>query len=402
MGQASYRVFDAESEMLAVARLISLAFASPPDKATEWLRASPSENIRVLGIPGHDPAACLLRIPMGQYFGRRAVPMVGVAGVAVAPESRGRGHALSMMSELVREVAREGVPLTALYASTQALYRQVGFEQAGHRFATTIPIHALKTAVPASRTLTVRPLTDADTELVRGCHARFAREFNGSLDRGEYIWNRIRKWRDEVFHGFGIDDGQGGLAGHVFFAQTRKPTSGKHDLTVSDLAFLTPDAGRALVAFLAGFGTMADSVILHGGPMHPIVSLLAQQSFEVSKRDYWMLRITDLAGALTARAYSASVRVSLGLDISDALVPANAGLWTLAILNGRCAVERAARGTPGLPVLHTDIRGFAAVYSGLYSARQAALLGLVSGDEAAVDAGDAAFAGSTPWMSDFF
>lgn len=403
-GPSVYRSMDPDAEVPTVARLISHAFASPPDKSTEWLRAAGLSNLRVLSPPGGVPEACLLRIPMGQYFGRNHVPMEGVAGVAVAPEVRGRGHALRLMSELVREVAGDGVPLTALYASTQTLYRQVGYEPAGHRFTSTIPVHSIPTNLGRSkgRSTTARPLTDADAGPVQECYARFAREFNGTLVRGPYVWARVKKWRDEDYYGFGIDDERGGLAGYLYLAQTRKPTTGRHDLSVSDIAFATPDAGRGLLGFLAGFGTMADSVVIQGGPMHPIVGLLPQQTFEVSKRDYWMLRITDLGRAISMRGYPGGVRTGFTLNITDALVPSNAGLWRVTIEDQRGRAERIDRAGSPSEVVHADIRGLAAVYSGLYTARQAAIIGLVAGDEPAIAAADSAFTSGTPWMSDMF
>lgn len=399
-----YRPMDAVGDVHSVTRLISLAFASPPDKAAEWLGNAGLSNVRVLCRPRRTPEACLVRMPMGQYFGRCAIPMEGVAGVAVAPESRGRGLALNLMRELVREIAHEGVPLTALYASTQSLYRQVGYEQAGHRFTTSIPVHSIPANGGRSggRSTPVRPLTDADSDSVRACYSNFAREFNGTLTRGPYNWARVKKFRDDDFSGFGVEDGSGGVAGYLYLSQTRKPATGRHDLAISDLAFTTPEAGRELLGFLAGFGTMADSVVLHGAPLHPIANLLPQQSFEVTKRDYWMLRITDLPRAITMRGYPNGLRTSFTLSISDALVPRNAGLWRISIDAGRATAERLDEAGSDSRAVQADIRGFAGIYSGLYTARQAAMIGAASGDEPAIAAMDSVFSGGTPWMSDMF
>ena len=64
----------------------------------------------------------------------RDVPLGAVAGVAVAPEARGSGIASGMMASSLDALRLAGVPLAALYASTFALYRKVGYEQAGSRF----------------------------------------------------------------------------------------------------------------------------------------------------------------------------------------------------------------------------------------------------------------------------
>ncbi len=85
------------------ARLIAHACAMPAEGASQWLCNSGLEHVRVLEEEGQ-VRACLLRIPMGQHFGGRAVPMIGIAGVAVAPEWRGRGTARRLMEACVREV----------------------------------------------------------------------------------------------------------------------------------------------------------------------------------------------------------------------------------------------------------------------------------------------------------
>jgi predicted acetyltransferase len=113
-----------------------------------------------------------------------------------------------------------------------------------------------------------------------------------------------------------------------------------------------------------------------------------------------MLRITDLAKAMTLRGYPRSVAASIQLNVHDPIVRANDGSWTLSVEHGRAEITREA--TPR-PAMTCSIQGLAAVYSGLYTARQAALLGWVEGDAGALEAADAIFGGfGTPWMPDFF
>lgn len=47
------------------------------------------------------PAASLVRVPVGQRFGGRSVPMLGIAGVAVPPERRGGGLARRLMADAI-------------------------------------------------------------------------------------------------------------------------------------------------------------------------------------------------------------------------------------------------------------------------------------------------------------
>src|SRR5204863_3657876 len=130
--------------------------------ALPWLNKAGRENVRVLR-EGREPIACLLLLPMGQFFGGRPVPTVGVAAVGVAPHLRGRGAAARVMSSALREIRAAGTPLSALYPATQVLYRKVGYEQAGGRFEITIPAGALGlVGGPDEGRLDVRPATAAD------------------------------------------------------------------------------------------------------------------------------------------------------------------------------------------------------------------------------------------------
>jgi len=387
----------ADEATLNVARLIHHAFASPQEKALEWFKTAGLEHIRALRVGQQLPSACLLRIPMGQYFGGRSVPMMGIAGVACAPEQRGKGLARRLMAEEVRACAREGVALSCLYASTQSLYRQVGYEQAGHRFRSRLSVQTIGLV---DRATPVRPLTDDDMPAVKACYTGFAGRFDGNLDRGNYCWLRIRKSREEVYHGFGIDDAGGGLAGYIFLNQERNPTYGRHNIAVSDAAFLTPAAGRRILGLLSDYATMAEEVVLHGGPLHPLLSLLPQQRFKVEKLDYWMLRLIRVGDALAARGYPAGLSGEVSFEVEDDIIPENTGTWALRIEAGRGSATKVAQARG--PVIRAHVRALAAIYAGLYTPPQAQLLGWVDGDPDALARAGAFFAGGTPWMTDMF
>ncbi len=392
-----------DPDVPAMARLLHCAFGSPLDKAEEWLRLGGLEHARLVrtddgGIPG-----CLLRIPMGEYFGGRSVPVIGIAGVAVAPEARGRGVARELMGACVREIAGEGSPLSGLFCSTQELYRQVGYEQAGHRFLTRLRFSDMsvdaRDAHAGERDLAAAPLGAGDEPEVRACYADFARRYDGMLDRGEYVWRRTRQMREIVYEGFGFRAPGGALEGYVFLTQVRNP-SGRHDVQVSDFAFVTPRAGRRIAALLANYATMMEECVLPGGPLHPLAHFLAQQRFAVEKKDYWMLRITDVARAVAARGWAAQ-SAEVVLDVRDDLVPANAGAWRIRVRDGAGEATR-VEGAGRAGCLSIGIRGLAAMFSGLVSPRQSVVLGWAGGDDAAIERAQRVFPAGTPWMTDHY
>ncbi|MFN0010976.1 MAG: enhanced intracellular survival protein Eis [Phycisphaerales bacterium] len=427
-----------EADLPALARILHFCFTAPIDPTYPWLRFLGVDCLRVVRpssprtasatSAAPEPIATLGQVPMGQFFGGRSVPMVGVAGVGTAPEARGRGAARILMESFIREAAAEGWPLAGLYASTQAFYRQTGFEQGGHCFQISIPIRELAAvgrgggggggggvgAAAESKRLVVRQIPEWSKpehrwlvpDDVRAVYQSFASRYDGPLDRGPYCWSRIRQMREDHFEGFGVyapPPAGGALEGYVYFTQVRNPASGKHDLQLSDLAFATPRAAYRLAAFLGDMATMGEHILIRqAGPIHPLLTLMPLQHYTVTRREYWMTRITHLPKAIEARGWPAGLRTSLALDIADALVPANHGAWLLSIADGRGTLARRAAGASTVPTLHCDIRGLVPLYTGLYSARQAAAIGLVEGDAAAIDSAGAIFPGSSPWMSDFF
>ncbi len=399
-----YDVAEDPRDMASIGRLLHHAFAGPPDKCQEWVRALGVHHVRMIrpeGAPADSPApACLALISMGQYFGGRAVPMIGVAGVAVAPESRGGGLALSMMREAMREVRRAGAPLSVLYASTQTLYRQVGFEQAGHRCRHEIEIARLGVR---DRSMHVRALSEADEKGVRACFARFAAMNDGWLDRSETMWTRTRKLRDVVYTGWGVyaDDSSGaGLQGYVFLNQVRDPVTGRHDLSISDVAFTTARAGTRLLGFIADFSSMARTFEFFGGPMHPLLNLMPQQVFRSERKDYWMLRVIDAPAAVATRGFSRGVSASVTIRLRDDLIEENDGVWRVSVEGGKGTMERLSDGAA--VDVEMDTRGLACLYAGFLSAEQARLTGLVKASDAGCAALGAVFPAGCAGMSDMF
>lgn len=389
----------------AAARFCSLAFGGTLEGAVEWLRDQAGhENLRVLREADGSVAASLIVIPMGQYYGGKSVEMEGIAGVAVPPEGRGKGAGLRLMRAQVLDAAGRGVPVSCLFASTQALYRQVGYEQCGVLFETTLP---LRTIGVRERGMVVRELTEADQPAVASCYARFAARYDGMLDRGAYVWGRTRSNRGEVRRGFGIfgegvGGAPGGLEAYLYFAQRRKASTGRHDVAVTDLVFSTPRGGRRLLGFLSDLATIGDDAVFDGAPVHPLMALMPQQYFSAKSVDVAMLRVNLVKEALEARGYAPSVRAEFVVEVEDGLVEANRGAWLVRVAGGRAAVERVNGdgGEGGLGRMRCDVRGLAAVYAGYCSATSAAGLGWVEGEALAVI--DGVFAGDGGWMVDRF
>ena len=94
---------------------------------------------------------------------------------------------------------------------------------------------------------------------------------------------------------------------------------------MEDWAVLTPRAGRALLGFVAGWHSQANAITWAGGPEDMLVHLLPEVGVGIASWEQWMVRITDVAGALTARGWPSGVRAGLTLDVPTRCWPAMAG-----------------------------------------------------------------------------
>ncbi|HYE02127.1 MAG TPA: GNAT family N-acetyltransferase [Phycisphaerales bacterium] len=379
------------------ARVLAHSFARTEAETGEWVARLARAEPRVGVTEGGHVAAGLVLYPMGQFFGGRSVPMWGVAAVGVAPEARGAGVARELMRRAVLELFERGVALSALYPATQALYRRVGYEQAGSRFELRVPLARLDRGAGE---VGARALTDEDRAAIAAVYAQCARAREGALDRSELMWERVLSPppRREPAHGFVFPGpgGPGGIEGYALLTQSRLE-NGHHEVHVSDLAFVTAGAGARLVRFLSGYGTLGTDLVWHCGPGEPLLMLLGEQRYSVKLHHYWMLRVTHVRAALEARGYPAGLSGRLTLRVRDEEAPGNAGTVNLEVEQcvGRC-------GARGGVVLEVGARGLAALYAGFATPESLARAGLLAGEAGALGLARAMFAGAAPGMGDFF
>jgi predicted acetyltransferase len=382
---------DVRRDLDDVSRLLGWSFAFPPEDTRGWFEKSGLENVRVLR-DGKVPVAALLYIPMGQFFGGRRVPTVGLAGVGVAPERRGTGVATEMCKATVRELHRQRVALSTLYPSTQKLYRGAGWEIAGGRWEVKIAPSLIRVRDTAA---SLREMAPKDRPKVMELYRSRAALRNGELDRGPYMWSRVFEPRGRSPRCFLVEH-RGALEGYaVLYQATREPPHS--DVVALDVTATTARAARRILSLFAEHKTLADSVTWRGGPSDVLLHLLPERGYEVRLRDPWMLRICHVPQALEARGYGAAVAGELHLAVEDDVVPANSGKWMVRIQGGKATVEKGGRGR-----LRLDARALAALYTGHMTAEALAVTGALAGPADDLARATALFAGATPAMTDAF
>jgi len=371
--------------------VVAWAFGDTEPSARKWLLGCGLEELRALR-DARGIVAGLARVPMAQWFGGKRVPSLGVAGVCVAPEARGQGLALSLMTDALREARRGGLALSALYPASLSLYRALGYELAGYHCRYEL---RLKDCPRSRESVPLRAATAADTSAIEQVYDERAQQLAGYLARGAYIWNRVRG-REEPARATVVEAPDGRIDGYVYISQQRGHES-HHDLKLNDFVARSPAAIARLLEYLASHRSTAEKATFYGGPADARLYAFAEHALSVATQKYWMLRIVDVAAALSARGYGArSGEYRLAVD--DALLPENRGTYRLIVEDGHARVEASA----DEPALRLGVGALAALYTGFSSATELASAGLVQGSPRELTRFSDLFAGPAPALADFF
>jgi predicted acetyltransferase len=383
-----------ESDLERLGDMLAHAFAFPKEEAKGWFERSGLENIRKLERGGR-LCGGLVEIPMGQWFGGRSVSTMGVAGVGIASDERGRGVGSRLMVSMLREARARGFALSTLYPATVTLYRRVGYERAGARFS--IAFDPRTCEIPREREMTIAEVSGTPED-VMALYRETARRSPGYMDRGRYTWERIEKPRGLLPTKTFTASHGGTLEGYVVLSHN--PAENETTVTVTDIAATTSRAARALLRLLVEYRAQALLVKWFGGPSDLFTNLLPERHYEVKLTDHFMVRVVDVARALSERGWPRGASGALSLEVNDASMPENSGLYTLTLDGGTGTVVTAA--TAGTPRVAITERGLAALYSGHAPAHVLAAAGWLEADEDTQALLDAWFGGPLPTMRDFF
>ena len=382
-----------DQDLEAYALLMTRSFGATVAQSARWIGRIGPERVRLAQGP-HGLAGGLASYAMGQFFGGRAVPCLGVAGVAVQPEQRRQGLGSAMMRRFLVEAHAEGVALSALYAANHPLYRGVGYELAGSRAVGTIAPDRVRLGERAG---SMKPLEAADEPVRRALYREVAAGRPGHLDREAGLWRRATCDRDDVPHRAWLAIAPDGRPEGYVTVEGRGGAILDQKLGVLDLVATTPWALRRILTFLGDFSSVVSELQLPVGPADPLLYALPEPRIEPLQHQRWLLRVVSVGPALEARGWPTGIAGRVDLQIDDPLLPGNAGSWVLDVEAGAARVRRGGSGS-----LRLGQRGLAALYSGFLAPREAVVCGLLEGDAAQFDLLARLLAGPAPWMLDAF
>jgi len=388
-----------------------LAFAIAPDPEVEEAVPFAIPAGRVMAVEGpdgtfaasHGSYAFAMPVPGG------TVACSGLTWVGVRPDHRRRGLLTSMIGTHVERSLDRGEPVSALFAAETAIYGRFGYGSAADDARLTLPRRAALRPVPGSEALTVRlERVEAarHAALVEDLHVRAGAGRPGWMPRAtpELSARTVADppaWRQghEPLLLVTVLDGDD-VRGLALFA--RKESWGEggpaHTVKVRQASALDAAAAHRLWSFLLDLDLTTsvetpmlavDDALLH--------LLVDPRPTRRRLNDNLWVRLLDLPTALTARRYAAGT--DLVLEVTDALLPANAGRWRFTV-DGEGGAEVARTDVDADARL--DVRELGALYLGGRSATALASAGLVAGSRPALDRLTAAFASTVapvcPWV----
>ena len=321
-------------------------------------------------------------------FGHCPVPggrlkVAGLTWVGVHPQWRRRGLLSAMIAEHFAHCQDRDEPVSLLFAAEAGIYGRFGYGLASRQVNLTLPRRAALRDVPGTEDLDVR-IEKLSPERHGGLIARL----HGAVERPGWVTRETPElaamWLcDAPIFRHGSEEQRilvveraGEPVGYALFRRkgTWGPAGPDGSVGVTEAVASDPAVAHVLWSRLLDLDLTTELTSGNLALDDPLLDLLVDvRSGRATSKDNLWARIIDLPAALSGRQYQAPVDVVL--DVTDALLPDNAGRWHLAApAFGPAAVER----TDADADLALDVRELGAAYLGGTSLAALAAAGQVT------------------------
>jgi predicted acetyltransferase len=356
-------------------RIRRIAFGGPrePDASRRQEKYWPDGRDSWWGLVAEldgRPAGFLRSRDYRQFFGGRAVPMGGLASVAVDPYARGRGVATAQLERAIVGLREAGQWISALYPSVPPLYRARGWEQTGVYERMILPLDLLVALPKPTTHRSLRPARPADLDAIHASYLRFACTVDGMLDRSTASENPLDVFELDIVD---VVPGIDGIRGYLTAERPEGERLVVHDLIADD-----PDTAGKLLRQLATWAGTLNDVSLR--VVDPAVRdlLLAQPVLHDVHNHPWMLRVVDLHEAVAARGWPLTARLrplSVDVEVVDQHAPWQAGRQRIVFDGSSVFVEPGGSGA-----VRMHARALGPWFAGTSDTAALRRAGLIEGD----------------------
>eukprot|EP00127_Corallochytrium_limacisporum_P001445 Clim_evm7s56 gene=Clim_evmTU7s56 len=418
-------------------RTTSSGFSIPREWVVEWLELL-GDNMSYVVIDEDDSdkvVAICSTIDMGTDVRGVNVKTVGVTGVNVPIEARGKGVAQVMMTMLLRRLLSSEYTLASLFPSAKTLYRSVGFESFAPRTFAVINLKEFRLrpdmaeqarAVKGQYSirefgmgLSLREiLTAEDHQAVSRVHSKCVE--HGNIVRGAYNWLRVYRHTQDPEVGRRyvlVHTETNEIRGYIIWKHYREPADRfNFNMDILDIGAENTEAWAQLLLMMFTMRSTAEKARLPVHACHPLLTILDEAVYSMEFSSESMLRILDVSEALKALSkgkfvkaalenkFSRSERLALLKVYGDEIFFANNGSWALwdngewERIDDSLANDDEKDDSKGLPTISLSLFEFTRLYNGHDSPEQMGL----GAQFASVPLLHAMFTGPTPWHSEIF
>jgi predicted acetyltransferase len=348
-------------------RVVSIAFHDDPTEEGATAERDLLEMDRAL-VARRDGAivgtAAILTRQLAVPGG--VVPTAHVTLVSVAPTARRQGVLTRFMQRQFDDARTAGEPIAALWASEGRIYQRFGYGLAAKKLSLTVETNEVALTVPVGTGSLREGTPSALRDVLVKLYDTVYTSRPGWSERAERHWDYrladLKEWRRggtqlrAVIH-----EGPEGVDGYALWrGQGRWSDTGPAgEVRVLEHVSTTPEAYNALWQFLL---TVDLTRTLHAwacAPDEPLLHAITEpRRLDARLNDALWVRVLDVPAALAGRRYAAEF--DLVIEVTDDLVPTNAGRWRLRGSPGAASCFSTVDG----PDLSCDVRALGTVYLG--------------------------------------
>jgi len=344
------------------------------------------------------------------------VRMGGIAGVACAAVSRGRGHVGSLLRESLAVMREWDQPISGLYPFSHGFYRRHGWESVGQKLEFDVPTSVIPAFPEGSHVHSydgpealeiVRPIYEAYASNRRGMTTRMSRLPNwwpGNLahagaplpnprhdSRSASVGPRPKTFTTYV--PVYQNPATGTPEGYFTF---RYPESGA-SAKIGEFFALTGAAYRGLLSTMHYYGTQIEKMTWWGPSDDPLPTFITENQVKTNAYPLFMGRIVDVAAALGG--LTGAVNGHAAIRVRDERAPWNDGVFEVWLEDGKANVSASA----AEPDCEIDIQTLSAAYWGKPSLEELRWAGrVIVHDEAAFASLTSLLPPARPYIQDFF
>lgn len=318
----------------------------------EYLTNGPHGGLESLWVAqeaGRLVGACQL-LWLRQWIGGVAMPVMGLASVAIAPTHRRRGLAGRMLVAGFEHARERGDVGSALYPFRASFYEGLGYGLAGEAHQYQLPPHLLPD--DKAERLRVRMVDGpADEADMRTVYAAAAQRFQtGQLDRTERMWRAT--WGDEDRAAVVYRSEAGEPEGYAIVRYRADLPITTRFLEVEERVWLTLGAQRGIYAWLSTMGDQWRELVYRAHPEEGFGDRISEPRLPLLANPGWglwfpsatllrgpMFRILDVHDALSRRTLVGDAEMTLRLDVEDGQIAENRGPWHVRLGGPTMEVE---------------------------------------------------------------